>query len=500
MPNIFKCEEMRKKEQIDKYRNSIIWGDSLDVMRRLPTGSIDLIITSPPYNLKNSSGNGMKDGRGGKWKNASLINGYQEHTDDMPYGEYCKWQRTCLRQMFRLIPDNGAIFYNHKWRVQRGLLQDRAEIVKGFPVRQIIIWKRKGGINFNTGYFLPTYEVIYIIAKPDFKLAQGANKYGDVWEITQEMNNPHPAPFPTELIDRIVSSTKATLILDPFAGSGTTGVAATNNNRDYILIDNSEKIQVTLFNKSIRQSESNILFFIKELQTKIEKLTKENPVCHVEKYREIVSEYHKMLKSRKSKERIYLLDKFEFSRFYVPPLLKQRINFNYNDVDYCPQYNVRSAINAMPFHFYDGWKHIFDCNNFVYIIGGPGYGKSLFLTKLINDYEQLNFLSDEEHLVIYGDLKAYKLDDDYSMSMVEYLQNCIVRESLIDRKYISKEMIEYFIDSGRCLLLFDALDEVEKIKELICMNELLHILKIKILITKYVLLLEVEDSFQKMII
>lgn len=232
----------------------------------------------------------------------------------------------------------------------------------------------------------------------------------------------------------------------------------------YDELDNSEKIQVTLFNKSIRQSESNILFFIKELQTKIEKLTKENPVCHVEKYREIVSEYHKMLKSRKSKERIYLLDKFEFSRFYVPPLLKQRINFNYNDVDYCPQYNVRSAINAMPFHFYDGWKHIFDCNNFVYIIGGPGYGKSLFLTKLINDYEQLNFLSDEEHLVIYGDLKAYKLDDDYSMSMVEYLQNCIVRESLIDRKYISKEMIEYFIDSGRCLLLFDALDEVEKNK------------------------------------
>lgn len=232
----------------------------------------------------------------------------------------------------------------------------------------------------------------------------------------------------------------------------------------YDELDNSEKIQVTLFNKSIRQSESNILFFIKELQTKIEKLTKENPVCHVEKYREIVSEYHKMLKSRKSKERIYLLDKFEFSRFYVPPLLKQRINFNYNDVDYCPQYNVRSAINAMPFHFYDGWKHIFDCNNFVYIIGGPGYRKSLFLTKLINDYEQLNFLSDEEHLVIYGDLKAYKLDDDYSMSMVEYLQNCIVRESLIDRKYISKEMIEYFIDSGRCLLLFDALDEVEKNK------------------------------------
>ena len=62
-----------------------------------------------------------------------------------------------------------------------------------------------------------------------------------MWEITQELKNPHPAPFPTELIDRIVSSTNAKLVLDPFAGSGTTGVAAVNNNRDYILIDNSEE-------------------------------------------------------------------------------------------------------------------------------------------------------------------------------------------------------------------------------------------------------------------
>jgi len=241
MPIIYKSEELKRKEQIDKFRNSIILGDSLDVMKRLPTGSIDLVVTSPPYNLRNSSGNGMKDGRGGKWQNASLISGYEGYTDDMPYDEYCKWQRNCLRQMFRLIPEDGAIFYNHKWRVQKGLLQDRQEIVKGFPVRQIIIWKRKGGINFNAGYFLPTYEVIYVIAKPKFKLAQGANKHGDVWEITQEMKNPHPAPFPVELIDRIVSSTQAELILDPFAGSGTTGVSALNYNRDYILIDSSEE-------------------------------------------------------------------------------------------------------------------------------------------------------------------------------------------------------------------------------------------------------------------
>src|SRR3990167_10717068 len=115
--------------------------------------------------------------------------------------------------MLRLIPEDGAIFYNHKWRVQGGLLQDRQDIVSGFPVRQIIIWKRKGGINFNAGYFLPTYEVIYMIAKKNFKLASKANALGDVWEISQEFKNEHPAPFPVELTNRIISSSLADVVL-----------------------------------------------------------------------------------------------------------------------------------------------------------------------------------------------------------------------------------------------------------------------------------------------
>ncbi|GAB6012564.1 DNA-methyltransferase [Viscerimonas tarda] len=222
---------------IEGYLNTIICGDCLDEMRRIPDNTIDLIVTSPPYNLKNSTGNGMKDGRGGKWKNAELVNGYTHHNDCMPHEEYAKWQRNCLTEMFRLIKNDGAIFYNHKWRVQDGLLQDRQDIVAGFPVRQIIIWKRKGGINFNAGYFLPTYEVIYLIAKPDFRLAPKANAYGDVWEFTQEMNNPHPAPFPVSLIDRIISSTHANIVLDPFMGSGTTAIAALQNKRNYIGIE-----------------------------------------------------------------------------------------------------------------------------------------------------------------------------------------------------------------------------------------------------------------------
>ena len=200
----------------------------------------------------------MKDGRGGKWQNAALVNGYKDHDDNMPYDEYIKWQRNCLLEMLRLIPNNGAIFYNHKWRVQGGLIQDRREIIEGFPVRQIIIWKRKGGINFNPGYFLPTYEVIYLIAKKDFKLAPKANRYGDIWEFMQENNNIHPAPFPVQLIDRIISSTTAKIILDPFMGSGTTAIAAIKNNRNFVGIEKSK--EYCLYSQKRVQENVGLLF------------------------------------------------------------------------------------------------------------------------------------------------------------------------------------------------------------------------------------------------
>lgn len=234
-----KAETSRESSarSLEKILDKIICGDSVKEMRKLPDEPVDLVVTSPPYNLKNSTGNGMKDGRGGKWSSAALIEGYAQHPDNMPHEEYVAWQRSCLTEMFRLIKPNGAIFYNHKWRVQNGLLQDRQDIVSGFPVRQIIIWRRKGGINFNAGYFLPTYEVIYLIAKSDFTLAPKANAVGDVWEFTQETNNEHPAPFPLALIERIIRSTTAEVILDPFMGSGTTAVAAKSLGRRFIGIE-----------------------------------------------------------------------------------------------------------------------------------------------------------------------------------------------------------------------------------------------------------------------
>ena len=225
-------------EYSDNFVNKVICGDSLSVMKKMPDKSIDLVVTSPPYNLKNSTGNGMKaNTTSGKWAGNALQNGYSHYNDNIPNDEYAQWQYNCLKEMYRLIKDDGAIFYNHKWRVQDGLIQDRKDIIRDLPVRQIIIWKRKGGINFNPGYFLPTYEVIYLIPKPNFKLAPKANAYGDVWEFMQEMKIEHPAPFPVALIERIISSTTSKIVMDPFFGSGTTAIVAMALNRQYVGIE-----------------------------------------------------------------------------------------------------------------------------------------------------------------------------------------------------------------------------------------------------------------------
>ena len=232
-----KRKNKTRKTFPDDFIDKFLCGDAVSILKKIPDESLDLAITSPPYNLKNSTGNGMKDGRGGKWASAALINGYATYNDNMPHKEYVKWQREVLTEIMRILKPEGAFFYNHKWRVQVGLIQDRQDIVQGFPVRQVIIWQRAGGINFNRGYFLPTYEVIYMIAKPDFKLVPKANAAGDIWTFPQEMNNKHPAAFPVALIDRIINSTRAEIIIDPFMGSGTTALSSKKLKRNFIGID-----------------------------------------------------------------------------------------------------------------------------------------------------------------------------------------------------------------------------------------------------------------------
>lgn len=247
-----KVEEKRKFPE--DFTNKIICGDCIEVMKEMESESIDLVVSSPPYNLNIRKTFGNTENWKGKANNSKLQSvGYDSHNDSMPEKDYLDWQKKVLAECFRLIKDTGAIFWNHKWRVQKGLYQMRPEIIEGLPLRQIIIWKKAGGINFNEGYFLPTFEVIYVLAKPKFKLANKVNRYGDVWEITQEKGSWHPAPFPEELAKRCVESTSGSLILDPFMGSGTTGVAAKKQGKFFIGIEKSSNY-VQLAEKRIQDS------------------------------------------------------------------------------------------------------------------------------------------------------------------------------------------------------------------------------------------------------
>lgn len=230
-------------------------GDCLEILPTL--GKVDAVFTSPPYNLGNTSGGGMPGkrlghypenaglsyrGGSGKWSGGALAHGYEDYDDARPHEEYIEWQKKIVTLCWNLLSENGSIFYNHKPRVLNGRVVLPTEYLPLLPIRQVVIWARAGGVNFSPAFYLPTHEWIVIIAKDDFRLkSKGASGVGDVWYIPQEANTPHPAPFPVALPARAIETIDAQTILDPFMGSGTTGVACANLGRSFIGIEIEEK-------------------------------------------------------------------------------------------------------------------------------------------------------------------------------------------------------------------------------------------------------------------
>jgi site-specific DNA-methyltransferase (adenine-specific) len=210
-------------------------GNCLEILPTL--GPVDAVVTSPPYNMRGGAGTSMGHATS-KWKGNSLANGYGLHGDDMSQDEYENWQREIVALCWSLLTSDGAIFYNHKPRPRGGELWLPLSLGRSLPLRQIIIWARNGGINFSTRHFMPTHEWVIIWAKPAFSLkSRAASGCGDVWKINFDINTAHPAPFPIELPQRCIEPTSCHTILDPFMGSGTTGVACHKLGRKFIGIE-----------------------------------------------------------------------------------------------------------------------------------------------------------------------------------------------------------------------------------------------------------------------
>jgi site-specific DNA-methyltransferase (adenine-specific) len=212
---------------------NLIQGDCLEMMKQIPDKSVDCVITSPPYNLnKKASGGGSSKMSYDGW-----------YPDDMPEEKYQEWQKAVIRECLRVC--RGSVFYNHRVRYawhSRNKFRTPSNIyhpfswVGEFPVWCEIIWDRGGTTGHANSRARLSDERIYQIGKPHKFNDMG---YTTVWKISPSKNEGHVCSFPIELPTRcmLMSTNEGDIVLDPFMGSGTTGVAAKNLGRDFIGIE-----------------------------------------------------------------------------------------------------------------------------------------------------------------------------------------------------------------------------------------------------------------------
>ena len=212
--------------------NQIYNMDCLEGLKQLPDNSVDLIVTSPPYNKQSKQQNNFKQV---SWSKGRIK--YDVYDDNVPQEEYEEWQKEVLRECIRVLKEDGSIFYNHKQTIRNHKAIYPHRWLEEFNIRQMIIWNRKNSPVLEPIRFLPTTEDIFWITKkadtPYFN--PKALSLSEVWTINPKKSN-HPAPFPEQLVRNCIFACgeKGKLLLDPFAGSGTALMVAKQNGMNYI--------------------------------------------------------------------------------------------------------------------------------------------------------------------------------------------------------------------------------------------------------------------------
>lgn len=220
--------------------------DNAIVANCLADSSIDLIVTSPPYNVDIS---------------------YNSHKDDISYAEYLEFSQKWMMRCFEWLKDDGRFCLNIPLDKNKGGQQsvgaDLTTLAKriGFGYHSTIIWN-EGNISRRTAwgswmsasapYVIAPVELILVLYKKQWKKS-GGSRISDVtrdefmewtngvWAFNGESKKRvgHPAPFPLELPRRCVKlfSYVGDTVLDPFSGSGSTIIAAVTNGRKAIGIE-----------------------------------------------------------------------------------------------------------------------------------------------------------------------------------------------------------------------------------------------------------------------
>jgi DNA modification methylase len=231
-------------------------GDCREVMAGMEAGSVDAIVTSPPYNQlgKRMPARGSGHMEGNRWVAKVAARGY---ADDMAEDDYREWLKSVAAACARVARPGASMFFNHKVRHRGGEMFHPLDYVREWPdwqLRQEIIWDRAGAIAFNCGLFAPSDERVYWLVRPgaDPGWNDGASSSLSIWRIPSNKHintsvKGHPCPFPLEIPARCIGAVTlpGETVLDPFAGSGTTLVACMKAGRRGIGIeDKAEYIPV----------------------------------------------------------------------------------------------------------------------------------------------------------------------------------------------------------------------------------------------------------------
>lgn len=222
-----------------KNRIQIYHNDFLKVNLQELKGKVNLIITSPPYNV------GIE---------------YGSFDDNREYEDYLKFTKAWLSKAFDLLADDGRMCLNVPLdKNKNGLRPVYADIVKiaqevGFKYQSTIIWNEQNisrrtawgsWLSASAPYVIAPVETIILLYKKSWKrLNKGKSTItreefiewtNGLWSFNGENRKRigHPAPFPVELPKRCIKlfSYENDLVLDPFLGSGTTLIAAYQENR-----------------------------------------------------------------------------------------------------------------------------------------------------------------------------------------------------------------------------------------------------------------------------
>jgi len=199
----------------------LMQGDCLERMKDIPDGSVDMVLTDPPYGM---------DYQSNRRTATEKFNKFNNDIDLFWLDDFC-----C--ELHRLMKDNTAAYVFCSWHKVDVF---KKSLEKYFKIKNLLVWvKNNHGSGDLKGAYAPKHEFVFFVHKGRSLLRDGRRP--DILEYSKVSggNMKHPTEKPVELLSRLIkdSSDECDSIFDPFMGSGTTGVAAINTNRKFIGIE-----------------------------------------------------------------------------------------------------------------------------------------------------------------------------------------------------------------------------------------------------------------------